>query len=157
MTSYMRADRNILDLLDGSYYKKISENGFLHLMIFTDRIQITKSNNKQFWPVLLSLCEIPPKLRDSIENKLVFGVWIGEKKPNSNILFENLINQIEKINENGLTIRKNGFNLMYKLRIYGVLCDSPAKSLVINMNQFNGYYGCPYCLNPGLFKFKNKI
>ncbi|KAF4518656.1 hypothetical protein B566_EDAN002690 [Ephemera danica] len=28
-------------------------------------------------------------------------------------------------------------------------CDLPAKALVLNMNQFNGKYGCPKCLTKG--------
>lgn len=28
-------------------------------------------------------------------------------------------------------------------------CDAPAKCLFQNFKQFNGKYGCPYCLHPG--------
>lgn len=27
--------------------------------------------------------------------------------------------------------------------------DSPARCLFMEMTQFNGYFGCPFCLSPG--------
>lgn len=149
ITSYIDKERNFIDLIDGEYYKKIRKNGYVNLLIYTDGIQLIKSKSLQFWPVLLSICELPPKLRDSVKNKLIIGVWLGKVKPSSDILFESLKNQLEKINEDGIIVQKNGNAINYKLSLYGVICDSPAKAIVMNMNQFNGYYGCPYCLNPG--------
>ena len=35
-----------------------------------------------------------------------------------------------------------------------MLADAPAKSLILNVKQYNGYYGCPYCLNKGEFEIK---
>ena len=32
----------------------------------------------------------------------------------------------------------------------GCVCDLPAKALVMNFVQFNGYYGCNYCEQPGI-------
>ena len=29
-------------------------------------------------------------------------------------------------------------------------CDLPAKALIMNMVQFNGFYGCSRCLQPGI-------
>ena len=28
-------------------------------------------------------------------------------------------------------------------------CDAPARAMVLNFKQFNGKYGCSYCLHPG--------
>ena len=28
-------------------------------------------------------------------------------------------------------------------------CDLPAKAMVFNMTQYNGYYGCTHCLQSG--------
>lgn len=147
--SYVSKERHGFDIIDAEHYKRIRKNGYLNLIVYTDAIQLTKSNSKEFWPVLLSICELPQSLRDSIKNKLMFGVWLGKIKPTSNILFENLKSQLDKINENGINVRKGGDLINYKFGFYGFICDSPAKAIVMNMNQFNGYYGCPYCLNPG--------
>ena len=30
-------------------------------------------------------------------------------------------------------------------------CDLPAKAMIMNMVQFNGFYGCSHCLQPGTY------
>ncbi len=48
-----------------------------------------------------------------------------------------------------IQIKIDDKTLLFNLNVYGLLCDSPAKNMILNTIQFNGYYGCPYCLNPG--------
>lgn len=145
----MNNHRDFKDIIDSEHYKSIYKQNFVNLIVYTDGIQISKSGNKSFWPVICGLVELPIEIRDSIKNKIIFGVWQGESKPSSDILFKNLKIQIENINQNGIQIEKNGkINTIY-IQIYGVICDTPAKAIVLNMNQFNGEFGCPYCLNPG--------
>jgi hypothetical protein len=35
--------------------------------------------------------------------------------------------------------------------LLSVTCDLPAKALVLNSMQFNGFYGCAHCLQQGEF------
>ncbi|CAF0945088.1 unnamed protein product [Brachionus calyciflorus] len=146
------------DILDGSHYKNISKSNYLNLMVYTDGIQISKSNKLNFWPVICGLEDLPIKIRDSIKNKIIFGVWQGKKKPTSDILFRYLKNSILKINQNGINVEQGEYKKTFYFQIYGILCDTPAKALVLNMNQFNGHYGCLYCFNPGKWsKFYHKM
>jgi hypothetical protein len=72
--SYLLAARDSLDIVDGNYYKKIAKAKTLHLIICADGTPIRKSSKrKQFWPVILSLVELPRALRDSIKNKIICG------------------------------------------------------------------------------------
>ena len=63
----------------------------------------------------------------------MFGVWFGRNKPNFNVIFDLLQSQLESINERGLNLSIS--NKRFNLNIYGLLCDSPAKALVLRMNQ----------------------
>ena len=92
-------------------------------------------------------------MRESIHNKIISGIWFGKNKPTSDILFETLINELNSINDKGIEIirQKNHFNISIKL--YGFLADSSGRSMILNMTQFNGYYGCPLCLSPGIIYF----
>lgn len=36
-----------------------------------------------------------------------------------------------------------------KVVLIACSCDLPARALVLNMNQFNGFHGCWYCMQPG--------
>ena len=34
--------------------------------------------------------------------------------------------------------------------------DKPAKAMILNMIQWNGYYGCTKCLQPGISSTENE-
>lgn len=141
------------DLIHSDHFKNISKDNQLNLMVYTDGIAISKSNSQNFWPVLIGLCDLPINLRVSIKNKIVYGVWFGKNKPTSDILFSTLIEELNSINQTGIVFQKRSITYNFHIQIYGILCDTPAKAIILNMNQFNGYFGCAYCLNPGKFIF----
>ena len=37
-----------------------------------------------------------------------------------------------------------------RVALVGATCDLPAKAAVMNMVQYNGYYGCGRCLQQGI-------
>ena len=149
INKYSNETRDHLDLIDGSYYNMIRKENTLHLMVFSDGTPIKKSTYKQFWPVFVGICELPRSMRESIRNKILSGIWYGRKKPNSDILFEKLVDEIKSINRNGIQITRNNQNYSIMIQLYGFLGDSPGRALFLNMKQFNGHYGCPLCLTPG--------
>ena len=118
-------------------------------MVYSDGTPIKKSSYKQFWPVFVGLCELPRTIRESIRNKIISGIWYGKNKPSSDVLFETLINELKSINNNGIEIVRNKDHFNIKIDLYGFLADSPGRSMILNMTQFNGYCGCPFCLSPG--------
>jgi len=63
-------------------------------------------------------------------------------------LFQSLLNE-KKILENGLKININGRIQTFYIYFYGFLADLTAKALCFNVKQFNGNFGCTYCLLPG--------
>ncbi|KAH6936128.1 hypothetical protein HPB50_013553 [Hyalomma asiaticum] len=58
---------------------------------------------------------------------------------------------IENINEVG-TIKWecNGLKLS-KVNVVCSCVDAPARAAVLNMKQFNGYYGCSFCHHKGVY------
>lgn len=71
---YFSTKRSTLDIIDSEYYKSIAKENTLHLMICADGTPIRKSSKKkEFWPVILSLVELPRPLRDSVKNKVICG------------------------------------------------------------------------------------
>lgn len=81
INNYSNEKRESIDLIDGLYYSTIKKENTLHLMVFSDGTPIKKSTYKQFWPVFVGLCELPRNLRESIQNKIVSGIWFGKTKP----------------------------------------------------------------------------
>ena len=118
-------------------------------MIVSDGVRLANSSIAEFWPVFVSLVELPRQLRESKANKMIAGLWCANKKPSSDILFSNLLLQIKELSFSGIDFEYNGQKVNMKFEIYGVNGDSQAKSLFLSMTAYNGAFGCPYCLNPG--------
>jgi hypothetical protein len=71
---HFSSQKGCLDIIDGEFYKSIANENTLNLMICADGTPIRNtSNKKEFWPVILSLVELPLPLRDSIKNKIICG------------------------------------------------------------------------------------
>ena len=49
----------------------------------------------------------------------------------------------------GATISSNGDSVKVRCLLLCGTFDAPAKCLFQSFVQFNGSYGCPYCLHPG--------
>ena len=61
------------DLAHTEYNKSRHLQGnHLNLILYTDCIQLTK-NKKHFWPIILSIVELPKNIRDSKRNKVIAG------------------------------------------------------------------------------------
>ena len=146
---YNRESRGSKDLAHTEYNKsRHLHDNHLNLILYTDGVQLTK-NNKHFWPVILSIVELPKNIRDTKRNKVIAGCWYGCSKPTSDILFQNLIKELDTIKNKGVNININGKDIKYFVSLEYLLVDSPAKSMCLNIKQFNGYFGCPYCFNYG--------
>ena len=89
----------------------------------TDGVSPAKSFKKKFWPVIFGLVELPRTLRDSIRNKIVSGVYFGNQKPTSNMLFSSLIQQINELNQKGIAIFRNNEEITVKIGFYGFTGD----------------------------------
>ncbi len=84
---------------------------------------------------------------------MIAGVYIGNSRPTSDILFENLIEQIDSLNIDGINVLKNDNSIQLKINFYGLVCDGPATSISMNMVSHSGYYPCRYCLVRGINLF----
>lgn len=47
----------------------------LNLTLFTDGGQIANSKNLQIWPLIGTIIELPPLLRNCIRNAIWMGIW----------------------------------------------------------------------------------
>jgi hypothetical protein len=83
----------ILDFIYGDFYKR--EENLLHLCLYTDRVPVFKNPSRSAWPVFASIVELPPFLRESRRTKIITGVWFGRRGPSSDILFEQLLENIK--------------------------------------------------------------
>lgn len=80
------------------------------------------------------------------------GLWFGTNKSQMLTFFLPFYEGLSKLETEGVNVTIPGetvcsFNSKV-IVIYG-RCDLPAKCMVCNTVQYNGFYGCGKCKNPG--------
>ena len=141
----------VQDLQDGKEYRELQKpGGFLTipentgLILCSDGVQLFKSSNQAFWPILLAVTSLPPGVRTNAENLILAGVWQSRVKPPMNVILAQVLNKIEHMSTHGVPFSFNGPKVA---RVKLLLCafDLPARASATNFIQFNGYHSCLYC------------
>uniref|UniRef100_A0A182PWS7 MULE transposase domain-containing protein n=1 Tax=Anopheles epiroticus TaxID=199890 RepID=A0A182PWS7_9DIPT len=108
----------------------------LSINIFVDGLPLYKSSSIQFWPILLSLHDMPNV------SPMVVGVFCGAKKPgNVEEYLRSLVEELKTILHTGISIC--GTNMSLKLR--AIIADSRARSFIKGVANFNAINGCLKC------------
>jgi len=151
--SYVKRDyEEMSHILTSNGMKSLIANGYdvsndFSLLVNTDGVPLFKSSATSFWPVLARLNEVTSK--ESNHNVLLLGVSVGRSKETIMYLLQNIVNQCSKLSTSGVNWKDNANILQVsKIFISGVICDSIAKPMIQKIKQFNGTYGCSYCLHP---------
>lgn len=99
---------DISDVVDGFIYKNFTKSELencidkdkeiiLSFIINTDGISISDKSNITIWPIYLAINEIPKSTRFCINNMIIAGITIGDKKPNFEIFMEPIVNELKKL------------------------------------------------------------
>lgn len=129
----------------------LTKSGKIGISFNTDGVSPFKSSLLTIWPIFLALANLPPKVRTLKRNIIITCVfWIAETKPSMPVFLGHFKKIIDRINTTGLVVKtRNGLKKFNLKPLFGVF-DLVAKAPIMNMMQFNGKYGCPSCLHPGL-------
>lgn len=65
LNSFTAKISKLTDIVNGSYYNSIAVDKTIHVMLFTDGIELAKSSYYHFWPVFLTFIELPFSIRQS--------------------------------------------------------------------------------------------
>ena len=150
---------NFDDIYEGQVYTKLSQDGEIledhrniSLTWYTDGISIYKSSKFSIWPLYLMINELPFEERTKKESIILAAMWCGEDKPIPNLLLDPLVSSIMELRE-GIDVKIP--NTEIPLHVKGIIicgaCDLPAKALFLNMNQYNGRFGCQKCKIEGQY------
>ena len=114
----------------------------ISLSMNSDGVRMINSRKKSLWPLWLSVLNLPPTLRCMFVNTVLAKLWFGRGKPDWKIFFD----QIKEGLDRRPTIEINGvsWTLMFEVKI--LVADLPAKASILNIKQFNAYFGCSLCL-----------
>lgn len=144
----------MMDIQSGNIYKniatKFSNSIILSLVLNTDGANVFKSSTKSLWPIQLYQNYLPASMRYIAENIMVVGLYFGSMKPNVAKFFEPFAKECRSIVENkGINVRNKNQQFNFIPFVTHCCCDLPAKALVQEMIQFNGFNACGFCYHPG--------
>ena len=130
----------------------LSDKNNLSLTWNVDGVPLFKSSKFSLWPFYLVVNELPIKLRAIKENVILAGLWFGETKPNMTIFLKPIFSELRILETKGIQVTSplQPDPFMSKVILLAGTCDLPAKCMVMNSIQFNGFFGCSKCLQPGI-------
>ena len=117
----------------------------------TDGVPLFKSSSFALWPLYFIVNELPYNKRIQRENMIFAGFCFGTNK----LFFSPFYDGLSKLEAEGINITIPGetacsFNS--KVIVICGTCDLPAKCMVCNTIQYNGFYGCCKCKNKNICK-----
>ncbi|KAM7297031.1 uncharacterized protein ISCGN_022185 [Ixodes scapularis] len=141
------------DITDGHQYRAVRaqagmSSNDLTLTLNSDGSPVFNSSNYSIWPVQVTLNELPPKLRWA--NVMMPLLWYGKQHPDMTLLLQAFVDQLENLNETGVTWTCE--NALISSKVFCICCcaDAPARAAMQHMMQYNGYFGCSWCYHPGV-------
>lgn len=136
---------------------KDSDVNILSLCLNIDGANKYKSNNLYVWPIQLMQNYLPPNIRFLPNNIIVNGLYYNKVKPNCYEYMLPLITELNRLNEQNITINIEGQDYIFKPVITSCSVDLPEKSLLQETKQFGSYDGCTYCDIPGELVVAEKL
>ncbi|XP_022111612.1 uncharacterized protein LOC110990825 [Acanthaster planci] len=114
----------------------------------SDGAAVFSSSNFSIWPLQLMINELPYAVRR--KHILLGGLWFGSGKPRFDSFLKPVIQEMNIMSSKGVSWVDAGLNPRNSKVFPGPLtCDSVARCQLQNIMQFNGKYGCSWCLHPG--------
>ncbi|VEN57040.1 unnamed protein product [Callosobruchus maculatus] len=115
----------------------------IQVEINIDGLPLTKSSTSQFWPILMSVdydgCQS--------HNPFIVGLYHGYSKPtNIDEYLREFISEFKDLEKQGLYL-DNGRQV--QVQLVKIVCDAPAKSLVLGVKGHTGYSSCTKCTQEG--------
>ncbi|KAL1472032.1 hypothetical protein MTO96_039584 [Rhipicephalus appendiculatus] len=138
------------DVTDGDLYRSTQRQldmswSDLTLTFNTDGAPVFESSKNSIWPIQVLINELPVALR--WQNIALSGLWFSKSHPPMHVFMAKFAEEVRSIG----TIAWASAGTVIKSAVHVVLCcvDSPARAALLNMKQFNGYYGCSWCREEG--------
>ncbi|XP_032683407.1 uncharacterized protein LOC116849888 [Odontomachus brunneus] len=139
----LSAITELFELLN--YYSK---HAFATAIFNCDGVPVFKGSKCFIWPIQIIVNELPPQIR--LNNSILYGLWFGKSKPDMNVFLSPFVKDAkEKYCISGISCKILGEIRHIKLYFLTCCVDSVARPAMQGTIQFNGRYGCNWCLYPG--------
>lgn len=147
-------DNEVCDVTDGNLYRSIpllaSRTGHISITWNCDGVPLFKNSKQTLWPIRCKINELPEPLAS--RNLIMAALWFGPKKPCMSTFLRPFVTCMNDINvSGGISWQQSSTQTVVQSKVLAIVCcaDAPAKCMLQGTNQFNGEYGCNYCLHKG--------
>lgn len=142
------------DIVDGkvSHYLKeqhVIRDNDITIQWNTDGVELFNSSIYTLWPIQVCINELPYRLRR--ENILLCGLWFYKEKPPMDLFLRPFIDELLELQTNGFQCVTFDHKEPILIKVHALFAtvDTVARPLIQNIKQYNGIYGCSYCLHKG--------
>lgn len=151
----LRQESDDKDIVSGRLYRHLKDIGLIRrndvtLQWNTDGVSPYKSSKVQVWPIQACINELPFRARR--ENMILCGLYFGKKKPPFNAFLSPFVDELNSLHNDGFLCTFPGEAQPSLVKVHTILgsVDSVARPLLQGIKQFNGSYGCSFCLRRGM-------
>lgn len=150
---FLKSSNHNSDVINGEVYKTLREREIIStndisIQFNTDGVSLFKSSGVSIWPIQVMINELPFKIRK--EKIILCGLWYGSEKPNMNLFLSPFTQELIDLHTQGIVRSKPGSpDIIIKVHTLMCTVDSVARPLCQMIIQYNGKYGCSFCLHEG--------
>lgn len=144
---------NVQDIISGKMYAEnldfLQNPDNISFTFNTDGVPVFTSSNFSVWPLYLQINEVTASERSNFT--ILQGLWFGDEKPTMNCFLMPFVEEMQSLHAYGVHwTGKNGDEHVSKCVCMLSVADSVARASLQGIKQFNGEYGCTFCLHPGV-------
>ncbi|XP_049272799.1 uncharacterized protein LOC125758995 [Rhipicephalus sanguineus] len=152
LTKPLNHDGSLGDLYDGEMYRNFAAatqqcGPRISFTLNADGTPLFKSSGTSIWPIQLIVNEVPAEQRMS--KLLLAALWFWKEKPNMELFQSTFVKQMSQLSESGFVLEQKGQLQTFKAYCICCVVDSVARAPMQGVTQFNGYFGCNWCLQKG--------
>lgn len=154
MKDRIHEENKFKEIFDGKMYQTFlnslnesDRHRYLTVTYNTDGAPLYESSKYSIWPIYLQINELPYDVKTN--ELIVCGLWFGRNKPHMNVFLKPFVENMNQLCKEGVKCNIKGEEVFIK--VYTLVCcvDSIARPPMQGLTQFNGKYGCNWCLHPG--------
>lgn len=120
----------------------------LKISIHIDGMPPYRSSKLEFWPIQCSIKGVDMR-------PFLVGLHLGRSKPSCVKSFlKPLLDNLNYLFANGITINKNGKTLHFTVELYHWILDAPARAYIKCIKSHNAYFSCERCSEEGVYLLK---
>ena len=142
----------IEDIFDGQKYKEnknfLSNRDNISFTWNTDGVPVFESSRFSVWPIFLTINEVIPNKRK--DYTILHSLWYGKQRPHMSTFLKPFVEDLSALYSDGFKwTDKHG--IIHITRCIPLLAtvDSVARASLQGIKQFNGEFGCSFCIHPG--------